>query len=120
MNSKGRPVRPVPLADRLVEVIADLGESVKPRYRYGSGLIVRGNTVLTAAHVVMGVQTVKVRDPAKKLYAASVDVRFVGDASGPRPDLALVDVEDETLDLSPIGLARIDRDSPEGDSVERC
>jgi hypothetical protein len=108
------------LAHRLVEVIADRGKSVKPRHRYGSGLIARGNTVLTAAHVVAGAQTVKVRDPAKKLYPASVDARFVGDASGLRPDLALVDVEDETLDLPPIGLARIDRDSPEGDSVERC
>jgi hypothetical protein len=121
MSSRGRPAQRVPLADRLVEVIADRGKSgVKPRYRYGSGLIVHGRTVLTAAHVVAEAQTVKVRDPAKKLYPASREARFEGDASGPGPDLALVEIEDETVDLPPIGLARVDRDSPTADPVERC
>ena len=40
----------VPLAERVVEVIADDGEGADPRYRYGSGCIVGGRTVLTAAH----------------------------------------------------------------------
>jgi hypothetical protein len=44
----------VPLAARVVEVIADLGEAAHPRYRYGSGCVVTGRTVLTAAHVVKG------------------------------------------------------------------
>ncbi len=35
-------MRPVPLVDQVVEMIADLGESVRPRYRYGLGVIVRG------------------------------------------------------------------------------
>src|SRR3954451_23840967 len=57
----------VPLAARLVEVIADLGESAAERYRYGSGCIVRGGTVLTAAHIVAGAVTVRVRDPDKRI-----------------------------------------------------
>jgi tetratricopeptide (TPR) repeat protein len=109
------------LADRVVEVIADQGKS---RHRYGSGLIVHGSTVLTAAHVVAGAQAVRVRDPAKRLYPASVDPRFVGHASGPGPDLppdlALVEIQDDTVDLPPIGLARVDRDASKADPVERC
>jgi Trypsin-like peptidase domain len=117
MSSRGNRARRVPLAHRLVEVIADRGESVKPRYRYGSGLIVRGRTVVTAAHVVAGAQIVRVRDANKKLCPTRVDPQFVGDPSGPTPDLALVEIEDEMLDLPPLGLARVDRDS---DPVERC
>jgi Trypsin-like peptidase domain len=120
MSSRGSPARPGRLANRLVEVIADRGESVGPRYRYGSGLIVRRRTVLTAAHVVAGAVEVKVRDPDKKEYPGTVDPRFVGDPSGPGPDLALVEIEDETLDLPPLGLARVDRDAPTADPVERC
>ena len=120
MSSRGSSPPHVPLADRVVEVIADLGESVKPRYRYGSGLIVRGRAVLTAAHVVAEAANVQVRDPEKNLYRASVDPRFVGDPAGPAPDLALVEIEDEGVDLPQLGLARVNRDSPTADPVERC
>jgi Trypsin-like peptidase domain/WD domain, G-beta repeat len=120
MSSRRSPGQAVPLADRLVEVIADLGESVGPRYRYGSGLIVRGRTVLTAAHVVAGAEKVQVRGPDKSSYAVRVDPRFVGDPGGPGPDLALLEIERETLDLPPVGLARVDRDAPTADPVERC
>ena len=61
----------LPLADRVVEVIADLGEAAHPRYRYGSGCVVRGRTVLTAAHVVAGAVGVKVRDPGKIMHEAA-------------------------------------------------
>jgi WD40 repeat protein len=110
----------VPLADRLVEVIADQGEAAAARYRYGSGCIVFGRTVLTAAHVVAGAQSIQVRDPDKRLYSATVDTRFVGDANGPGPDLALLEIEGPAIDLPPIGLARVDRDSPTDEPVERC
>jgi WD40 repeat protein len=113
-------VASVPLAARLVEVIADRGESAAARYAYGSGCIVRGRTVLTAAHVVADAVRVQVRDPNKRLYPAAVDPRFVGDANGPGPDLALVELEDRAVDLPPIGLARVDRDGPTDDPVERC
>ena len=116
----------VALAARLVEVIADLGESAAPegsarkRYRYGSGCIVRGGTVLTAAHVVAGAATVRIRDPDKRVYSATVDQRFVGDADGAGPDLALLEINDSPFDLPAIGLARVDRGSPTGEPVERC
>jgi hypothetical protein len=113
-------VASVPLAARVVEVIADRGEAAAERYRYGSGCIVSGRTVLTAAHVVVGAQAVRVRDPHKRLYSATVDLRFVGDPSYSGPDLALVDIDDLEMDLPPIGLARVDRDGPTDEPVERC
>jgi Trypsin-like peptidase domain len=109
----------VRLADRLVEVIADQGESAAERYRYGSGCIVRGRTVLTAAHVVAGAVKIQVRDPRKRLYSASMDPRFVGDANGSGPDLALVEIDDLAVDLDPMGLARVDRDGLTDEPV-RC
>ncbi len=63
----------VPLTARVVEVLADLGEGCHPRYRVGSGCIVAGRTVLTAAHVVTGAAGVQVRDPGKVLHPAMVD-----------------------------------------------
>ncbi|MDQ2759169.1 MAG: trypsin-like peptidase domain-containing protein [Actinomycetota bacterium] len=107
----------MPLAVRLVEVIADRGETAHPRYRYGSGCIVVGRTVLTAAHVVAGAQKVEVRDPDKVVRPVTVDERFVGDADGPGPDLALVEVDSSTLDAAAIPLAMVDRDA---EPVERC
>jgi hypothetical protein len=112
----------VPLADRVVEVIADLGEGVEERYRYGSGCIVAGSTVLTAAHLVAGAATAKVRDTKKREYATRLDPRFIGDVDGPGPDLALVEIDDPAFeaDLPPIGLGAVDRDSPTAEPVERC
>jgi hypothetical protein len=104
----------------LVEVIADQGESAAARYRYGSGCIVSGRTVLTAAHVVAGAQRVQVRDPNKRLWSATVDPGFVGDSNGPGPDLALLEIDDPAVDLPPMGLARVDRDGPTDEPVERC
>ena len=110
------------LAARVVEVIADLGPSAVSRYRYGSGCIVRGRTVVTAAHVVAGAESVVLRDPARREYTATVDPRFVGDVNGPGPDLALLEIADPAFsgDLPPIGLAAVDRDSATGEPVERC
>jgi hypothetical protein len=81
-----------------------------------------GRTVLTAAHVVAEAVSVQVRDPHKQRYSATVDPRFVGDATGPGPDLALVGIVDPgfTDDLPPIELARVDRDSPTAEPVGRC
>jgi WD40 repeat protein len=109
---------PVPLAERIVEVIADLGQGAGPRYRYGSGCIVCGRTVLTAAHVIGGAQVVQVRYPDKTLRAVKVDPRFVG--GGEAPDLALVEIDDHAIDLAPIQLAVVDRDSPAATPVDGC
>ena len=75
--------------------------------------------MLTAAHVVAGAARVQVRDPTKRLYPTTMDPRFVGDASGSGPDLALVEINDQAVDLPPIGLARLDRDAPTDEPV-RC
>jgi TPR repeat protein len=107
----------IPLAARIVEVIADLGDDAHPRYRYGSGCIVRGRTVLTAAHVVTAARAVQVRYPDKTLRRARADARFVGGDAG--PDLALVDIDDE-IDLPAIELAVVDRDSAAAAPVENC
>lgn len=113
---------PVPLAARVVEVIADLGLSASSRYRYGSGCIVGGRTVLTAAHVVADAMSVVIRDPDRREHKATVDPRLVGDVDGPGPDLALLEVSDPAFvgDLPPIKLARVDRDNANGEPVERC
>ena len=110
------------LAARVVEVIADLGGAGDSPCRYGSGCIVRGRTVLTAAHVVAGAVSVVVRDPAKREYTATADPQFAGDADGPGPDLALLEINDPAFssDLPGIGLAAVDRDSTTGEPVERC
>jgi hypothetical protein len=76
--------------------------------------------VLTAAHVVAEAVSVQVRDPHKRLYSTTVDPHFVGEASGSGPDLALVEIDDPAVDLPPMGLARVDRDGPTGEPVERC
>jgi hypothetical protein len=110
----------VPLADRLVEVIADRGEAAAERYRYGSGCIVVGRTVLTAAHVVTDAVRVTVRDPDKVRHEAALDLEFIGDVSGPGPDLALVEIKDALINVPAIGLAAVNRDSPTGDPVKDC
>ena len=110
----------VPLAARVVEVLADLGEGHSPRYRSGSGCIVAGRTVLTAAHVVEGAVSVKVRPPDKVIYEAALDTGFVGDVDGPGPDLALMELTGPGVDVPAMGLAAVDRASVSGDPVERC
>ena len=103
-----------------MEVIADLGEAAHPRYRYGSGCVVTGRTVLTAAHVVKGSVSVTVRDPDKVMHEAALDPGFVGDVNGPGPDLALVEIIGPGIDVPKMGLAAVDRDSVSGDPVEGC
>lgn len=110
----------VPFVERVVEVIADFGESADGGYRYGSGCIVVGRTVLTAAHVVAGAQTVDVRYPNKVERPARVDQQFVGDGEGPGPDLALVEIDDPEVDLPAIQQAMVDRGSDDAEAVERC
>jgi tetratricopeptide (TPR) repeat protein len=102
-----------PLRLRVVEVIADLGEDRAKRYRYGSGCIVNGSTVLTAAHVVSGAITVRVRTPEKTLHDAVLDPSFVSET----PDLALLEIVGFSPGLPPLPLARIDRNSDKEVSV---
>jgi tetratricopeptide (TPR) repeat protein len=105
-------------SERLVEVIVDLGPA---GYRYGSGCVVAGKTVLTAAHVIAGALAVTVRDARKRSYPVEVEAEFVGDPGGPGPDLALVQVDALPGDgYPPLGLGRVVRDSPVPVVIERC
>jgi hypothetical protein len=78
----------MPLAERVVEVIAEFGSSEEPSYRYGSGCRVAGRVVLTAAHVVAGAHAVLVRGVDKLEYHAELNPVFVGDPDGPGIDRA--------------------------------
>ena len=118
MSPMGRQMQSDSLAARVVEVIAELGESASVRYRYGSGCIVHGRTVLTAAHLIADAKTVRVRGPDKVPRPAKVDSRFVGGKAG--LDLALIEVDDDTIDLAAIGLAIVDRDNPAATPLENC
>ena len=115
-----------PVADRLVEVITDLGVDVDERYTYGSGCVVGGRTVLTSAHVVAGAQHVEVRNLNKQIFTARHDPRFIGDPGGWRsdgsagPDLALIFIEDSTwVDVPRVGYGQINRNHSNGGPVDR-
>jgi hypothetical protein len=106
----------------LVEVIADLGPD---GYRYGSGCVVAGKTVLTAAHVIVGAVAVTVRDTGKRVHSAEVDAAFVGDSAGLGPgcgpDLALLQVNGLPGDgYPPLCLGRLARESAAPVVLERC
>src|SRR3954468_20085265 len=81
---------------RVVEVIADHGESARERWSVGSGYVVQGAVVLTAAHVVTG--------------ARELSVRFAGAEEHPAGVLAATPPE---IDLTVLGLRG-------GPSSQRC
>lgn len=106
-------------ADRVVEVIGDYGKE----YRLGSGCIVAGRVVLTAAHVVAGAKSVVVRDVRKRLLStvwSPEDQAFVGACRDGGPDLALVELADPDIDIPPLPLAKVNRDGEFDDIVEGC
>ncbi|MBB3080113.1 trypsin-like peptidase domain-containing protein [Streptomyces violarus] len=98
----------------MVEVIAEY--EARPRYRYGSGLLV-GREVLTAAHVVCGAKSVSVRGPDKVERPALLEGALVGDSDG--CDMALLPVPDAD-EASGVELALVRRDGPGGEAVEDC
>ncbi|GAA2152584.1 hypothetical protein GCM10009826_10990 [Humibacillus xanthopallidus] len=112
----------MPLSARVVQIEADLGAGAKPQWRYGSGCIVAGRTVLTAGHVVVGAQQLTVKDGYR--LASPASLRLLGPRDG--PDLALIEIDDpEALGMDPDGLsamplARVDRDSATAQEVTHC
>ena len=109
----------VPVRQRVVEVEADLGEDSDPRYRYGSGLLVSGQTVLTAAHAVIDAVAVTVRRSDKLRWSAELDGALIGDVD--RLDLALLDVRDLKEPFPSLRVATVDRDTSAGDQmIEGC
>jgi WD40 repeat protein len=111
-------VASVPLRQRVVEVIADLGKTSRPRWRYGSGLLVGGRQVLTAAHVVAGAAAVTVRGPDKVALPADLDSALLGDPD--HLDFALLAVPAAPA-LPKVAVALVDRDVTTGEVViEGC
>jgi WD40 repeat protein len=102
---------------RIVAIEADLGDGRSPRWRYGSGLLIGGRRVLTAAHVVSGAVAVSVRRLGGVVWATLLDNALIGDPD--RLDLALLDVP-EAEDLVSVRVAAVNRNVAGGEFVERC
>jgi len=110
----------VPLWERVVEVEAALGTGLAAQYRYGSGFRLGGRLVLTATHVVAGAAAagITVRGPDKVPHPARVVDELAGDPD--TVDLALLELCDQTAELSPPPVAAVDRDAPVPVPVEGC
>ncbi len=110
----------VPLWERVVEIEAALGTGLAGRYRYGSGFRLGGRLVLTAAHVVAGAAAagITVRGPDKMPHPARVVDALAGDPD--TVDLALLELCDQTAELSAPPVAAVDRDAPVPVPVEGC
>jgi hypothetical protein len=103
------------MRDRIVEVIATLDDG---QLRHGSGLLIGGRTVLTAAHTVADARAVVVRTSEKRELPAVLDPAWVGDPD--RCDLALLDVTELAKGFDFLPVALIDRHSPSAAFVENC
>ena len=110
-------VRPAPMRDRLVAVEADFGEGHHPRWQYGSGLLIGGRQLLTAAHVVQGARGVTVRAPGRAPMQALLVGALIGALD--RFDLAVLDVP-EAEELAALPVAGVNRDVTGGEFVEGC
>ena len=68
------------LVERVVAIRADRGKDAPGgRWSYGSGCLVAGTMVLTAAHVVAGAHQAWVRTADSTEHIAILDPRFAGD-----------------------------------------
>ena len=110
----------VPLRERVVEVVLDLGPGLAERYRYGSGFRLGGRLVLTAAHVIGGAATagITVRGPDKVPHPARVVDGLAGDPD--TVDLALLELRGQAAELPALPVAAVDRDAPVPVPVEGC
>ena len=110
----------VPLRERVVEIVLDLGPGLAEQYRYGSGFRLGGRLVLTAAHVVAGVVAggITVRGPDKVPHPARIVDGLGGDPD--TVDLALLELCDQAAELAPLPMAVVDRNSPVPAPVEGC
>jgi Trypsin-like peptidase domain len=94
---------------RAVELLTDLHRAEGPTWRLGSGFVVQGGVVLTAAHVLGGentavMATIWVRDLDGREWPASLIV------ADDEADLAALSVPGLAPDVAPMPLARIVRD----------
>jgi len=106
--------------DRIVEVVADMGEGANERYQYGSGCIVAPNTVLTAAHVVRQAKSVRIRDRLKDSFPVDGAGNLLS-APDSSFDMAILHVPEERLAaFQPLTIARVDRSYPSPNVVRDC
>ncbi len=97
-----------------VEVLWHRGAPDHPRWSVGSGFLIGGDRVLTAAHN-LGPGTLLVRVDVQFEHAAEITT----DASAAGLDLAVVHITGQPfLGPPPVGFASIDRGSP--DTVDGC
>ena len=110
----------VPLRERVVEIVLDLGPGLAERYRYGSGFRLGGRLVLTAAHVVAGAAAaeITVRGPDKVPHPARVVDGLAGDPD--TVDLALLELGHQAAELPALSVAVVDRDASVPVPVEGC
>ena len=98
---------------RAVEVLFDRGESVQDRWLAGSGLLIGGTSVLTAAHLLDGAGggQVVVRSLDGEEYKAVASL--IGDSDA-GCDLAVVDIVDDQFGagLPFVRFAQVDREQP--------
>jgi hypothetical protein len=106
------------LVDRIVEVRGDRGPGRSPRYRYGSGFVVGGRTVLTAAHVLVDALEVELRGSDKRTHPVLFARGWIADPE--RCDLALLELSEAQAEFSWVGLAVIDPKACWGALVESC
>jgi hypothetical protein len=112
----------IPLRDRVVEVICDRGPSTGGRWTAGTGFLVGGKLVLTAAHLVASGGVITVRriergfPPFKAEWGARA--KLIGDVDV--ADLALLELDSEVGGLPPGSFARIDRDSAAAQVIYGC
>src|SRR5690606_37082537 len=99
-------------ASRVVEVIATNAVGGRVEVRYGSGYVVGGGVVLTAAHVVHDADEILVRDTRKAQRPAVIEL--IGDPDG--ADLALLRV-DLGVAYPRLPVAQIRRDSPIAETI---
>lgn len=87
----------------------------------GSGFLVGGTTVLTSAHVVQAGQLFVRRlaaQPGRQKTIWPARIRLIGDVD--LADLALIEVVGDPGDHTPVGYARIDRNTPSVAVVRGC
>lgn len=98
---------------RVLEVVCDRGASARDRWSVGSGYLVNGRVVLTAAHVVAGAESIWVRFGGEHEVPAVPALTMPGDV-----DLALVEIAVEgpapcsPAPCSPTPCGTIARDAP--------
>lgn len=115
MSGAGGPVAP---RRRVVAIEVDCGPSAHPRWRYGSGLLIGGQQVLTAAHVVSGAEAIAIHRPDDDApWNADVTAMLSGGVDV--FDVAVLDV-DEAEPLDDLPLARVNRDCDGDEVVRRC